>query len=54
MNRALPEDHAPVYERARQEAPQSWLGHARQWTHVVHLNPDSPHIKEPQLTLKAA
>ena len=54
LARALLEQRALVYERAHQENPQRWSGQARQWAHVdtVHLNPETPHIKEPQHTQK--
>ena len=56
LDRALLEQRALVYELARQENPQRWSKQARQWAHVdaVHLNPDTPQIKEPQHTLKTA
>ena len=57
LDRALLEERALVYERARQENPQHWSGQARQWAHVdtVHLNPDTEQqTKEPEHTQKAA
>jgi hypothetical protein len=35
---------------------QRWSSQARQWAHVdaAHLNPDTPQIKEPESTQKAA
>ena len=56
LDKVLLEERALVYERARQENPQRWSGQARQWTHVdaVHLNPETPQIKEHQLTQKTA
>jgi putative transposase len=56
LDRALLGERALVYERARQENPQRWSGQPRQWAHVdvVHLNPETPQIKEPQLTRKTA
>ena len=57
LDRALLEERALVYERARQKNPQRWSKKARQWTHVdtVHLNPDTLQpTKEPQQTQKAA
>ena len=56
LDRGLLEQRALVYERARQENPQRWSGHARQWAHVdtVHLNPETPQIKEPEHTKKIA
>ena len=56
LDRILLEQRATVYELARQKNPQRWSKQARQWAHVniVHLNPDTPQIKEPQLTQKSA
>jgi len=56
MDRALLEVRALVYERAREENPQRGSRQARQSAHVdaVHLKPDTPHIKEPLQTQKAA
>ncbi|CDS54721.1 Mobile element protein [Polaromonas sp. CG9_12] len=56
LDRALLEKRSLVYEQARQENPQRWSGQPRQWAHVdtVHLNPETPHIKEPQNTQKIA
>ena len=56
LDRALLEARSLVYERARQENPQRWSRQTRQWAHVdvVHLNPETPQIKEPQNTQKAA
>ena len=56
LDRALLEKRALVYEQARQENPQRWSGQHRQWAHVdtVHLNPETPQIKEPQHTQKTA
>lgn len=56
LDRALLEQRALVYELARQQNPQRWSKQARQWAHVdvVHLNPDTPQIKEPQHTQKSA
>ena len=56
LDRALLEQRALVYKRARQENPQRWSGRPRQWTHIdtVHLNPETPHIKELRNTQKVA
>jgi putative transposase len=56
LNRALLEQRALVYERARQANPQRWSGQPCQWAHVdvVHLNPETPHIKALQHTQKIA
>ncbi len=56
LDPALLDERAEVYEKARQANPQRWPRQARQWTHVevVHLNPDTPQIKEPQRTPKSA
>ena len=56
LDRALLEKRSLVYEQARQENPQRWSRQTRQWAHVdvVHLNPETPQIKEPQNTQKAA
>jgi len=56
LDRALLEERSLVYERARQANPQRWSGQARQWAHVdvVHLNPKTTQIKEPQKTQKTA
>jgi transposase InsO family protein len=47
---------AAVYEAARQKHPTRWSGKARDWTFIdaVHLNPDSPQMKEAELAKKAA
>ena len=56
LDRALLEARALVYERARQENPQRWSKQPRQWVHVdvVHLNPETPQIKELRNTQKVA
>ncbi|MBG6074168.1 hypothetical protein IWX87_003961 [Polaromonas sp. CG_9.7] len=56
LDLALLEERKLVYERARQNNPQRWSGQPRQWTYVdvVHLNPETPQIKESQHTQKAA
>ncbi|MBG6071787.1 hypothetical protein IWX87_001540 [Polaromonas sp. CG_9.7] len=56
LDRALLEAPALVYERARQANPQRWSGQASQWAYVdvVHLNQETPQIKEPQNTQKVA
>ncbi|MEC5214038.1 hypothetical protein RCH06_002599 [Polaromonas sp. CG_9.5] len=56
LDRALLEKRSLVYEQARQENPQRWSGQPRQWAHVDTgiLNPETPHIKEPQNTQKIA
>ena len=43
LDRALLEQRALVYKRARQENPKRWSGRPRQWTHIdtVHLNPET-------------
>lgn len=45
-----------VYEAARQKHPQRWSQLIRKWSYktLVHLNPDSPEISEPNPALKAA
>ena len=52
----LLEKRALVYERTRQTNPQRWSGQVRRWEHVdvVHLNPETPHIKELRNTQKVA
>lgn len=54
LDHALLRARTKVYERARQVNPQRWSRQARKWTHidVVHLNPDTPQIKEPQYAQK--
>ena len=54
LDRTLLEARVLVYERARQENPQRWSGQPRQWAHVdvVHHNPETPQIKEPEDTKK--
>ena len=56
LDRALLEERKLVYERARQNNPQRWSVQPRQWAYVdvVHLNPETPQIKESQHTQKAA
>ena len=56
LERALLEARALVYERARQENPQRWSDKPRQWAHVdtVHLDPETPQIKELRNTQKVA
>ena len=56
LDRTLLEQRVIVYERARQDHPERWARQARQWTHVdtVHLNPDTPVIKEFEHTRKVA
>ena len=56
LDLALLEERKLVYERARQNKPQRWSGQPRQWAYVdvVHLNPETPQIKESQHTQKAA
>ncbi len=56
LDRALLEQRALVYEQARQNNPQCWSKQARQWAHVdvVHINPDTTQIKDPQHIQKAA
>jgi putative transposase len=56
LDQALLDARAEVYEKARQANPQRWSRQARQWMHVevVHLNPDTLQIKEPQHPQKAA
>ena len=48
LDRALLEQRAIVYERARQNHPERWSCKARQWDRVdiVHLNPETPHSEE--------
>jgi putative transposase len=47
---------ANVYALARKKHPLRWSREARQWRHVdeVHLNPDKPENKEPELLKSAA
>ena len=56
LSPTLLEKRALVYERARQTNPQRWSGQVRWWAHVdvVHLNPETPQIKEPHHAQKAA
>ena len=45
-----------VYETARQANPTRWSKGTRNWHYenAVHLNPDTPELKEPNAALKAA
>ena len=45
-----------VYERAWEKNPQLWSAQTRDWhfIEVVHLNPDSPQIKEAEAAKNAA
>ena len=56
LDPALLEKRALVYEQARQANPHRWSGQVRRWAHVdvVHLNPETPQIKEPHHAQKAA
>ena len=56
LDRALLEQRAIIYERARHQHPERWSRKSRQWTHVhtVHLNPETPPIEESVHTRKAA
>ena len=53
---ALLQVRAAVYETARQKHPARWSGNTRNWTFIdeVHLNPDSPQIKESETDQKVA
>lgn len=56
LDAGLLEARTLVYEQARQANPQRWSGQPRQWAlvDVVHLNPETPQIKELQHTQKVA
>lgn len=53
---ALLQARAAIYEQARRKNPQRWSAKTRDWAfiHAVHLNPDSPEIKEETAGQKAA
>jgi putative transposase len=53
---AMLKARAVVYEQARQKHPERWSKETRDWTFVsaVHLNPDTPQIKEAQADQKVA
>jgi hypothetical protein len=56
MDAELLKARKAVYETARQTHPNRWSKDTRNWHHesAVHLNPDSPELKESNATLKAA
>ncbi len=56
MDQELLKARKAVYEFARQAHPNRWSKHTRNrhYETAVHLNPNSPELKEQNATLKAA
>ena len=56
MDEELLKARKAVYETARQANPNRWSKNIRNWRYesAVHLNPDSPELKEPNAAPKAA
>ena len=56
IDEALLRARNAVYETARQAHPNRWSKQTRSWHYKneVHLNPDSPELKEPNAALRTA
>jgi putative transposase len=53
---ALLKARTEIYEKARQKHPERWSKETRDWafTAAVHLNPDTPLVKEAEVNQKVA